>query len=147
MTLGEISEPLGPSLCLRGGLGPDHLGPGFSLGTYFPTPAFHVAGGERCRLQTALLESLAGLEVWRDRPLCGRALPLFKVVRTCLGILCLQHEPGVFQDGLAHLQQSHTAEETRSLERLPCVLPRRVLGTEALGNRVSLSKKEEGDTQ
>jgi hypothetical protein len=37
------------------------------------------------------------------------ALPLFKVIRPRLDSLCLQHEPGVFQDCLAHLE-GHTSK-------------------------------------
>lgn len=44
----------------------------------------------------------------RDCPFPGRVLPLFKVICVRLDILCLQHEPGIFQDCLAHLQQSHS---------------------------------------
>lgn len=46
-------------------------------------------------------------------------LPLFKVVCARLDILCLKHEPSIFQDCLAHLEKSHTSEETRSLDHLP----------------------------
>lgn len=47
-------------------------------------------------------------QVWRDSPLCCRVLPLHKVVRARLDILCLEHEPCVFQDRLAHLERPHT---------------------------------------
>lgn len=64
--------------------------------------------------RTVLSVLLRTLAVWRGRPLCCRALPLLKVISTRLDGLSLQHEPGVFQDGLAHLQR-HTAKEPRLL--------------------------------
>lgn len=108
-------------------------------GLCHPTQLFTWLEVNAAVSRTALPVSHRSLGARRDCPLCGRALPLFKVVCTRLDILCLQHEPGVFQDCLAHLQRSHTAEKTRSLIDLPSFPPSPGLGPEALGNLEPLS--------
>lgn len=102
-------------------------------GLCHPTQLFTWLEVNAAVSRTALPVSHRSLGARRDCPLCGRALPLFKVVCARLDILCLQHEPGIFQDCLAHLQRSHTAEKTRSLIDLPSFLPSPGLGPEALG--------------
>lgn len=108
-------------------------------GLCHPTQLFTWLEVNAAVSRTALPVSHRSLGARRDCPLCGRALPLFKVVCARLDILCLQHEPGVFQDCLAHLQRSHTAEKTRSLIDLPSFPPSPGLGPEALGNLEPLS--------
>lgn len=77
-----------------------------------------------CKLQSAGSRPLGRLSVPPNTLL--PALPLLEVIRTCLDGLCLQHEPGIFQDCLTHLEwQGHSPSwqklATETLGFLKCL--------------------------